>query len=168
MTLQLGYNNGENPFVAAQRFIDQNSMEQHYLSQIADWIIARTGQSNSSAPTFDLSSSSASTATATASTTAGKYENKPKKTYQYIPVQNCLFYDEVISNLVDKVFPKLEEFNKSLPGSCICTYQLINDYSFVHIKRPFFCRANSNSREIGVSHQRVARNACRHLSLSQH
>ena len=44
MALKLGHNNGENPFVAAQRFIDQNDMSQSYLNQIADWITARSGQ----------------------------------------------------------------------------------------------------------------------------
>jgi hypothetical protein len=42
-TLQLGYNNAENPFVAAQRFINENTLEQHYLAEIADWILARSG-----------------------------------------------------------------------------------------------------------------------------
>ena len=37
----LGYNNGENHFVAAQRFINQNELGQNYLQEIADWIIAR-------------------------------------------------------------------------------------------------------------------------------
>lgn len=45
MTLKLGHNNGENAFVAAQRFIDQNHLQQGYLGQIADWITARSGQS---------------------------------------------------------------------------------------------------------------------------
>lgn len=40
-SLNLGYNNGENPFVAAQRFINQNELGQNYLQEIADWIIAR-------------------------------------------------------------------------------------------------------------------------------
>ena len=30
-SLNLGYNNGENPFVAAQRFINQNELGQNYL-----------------------------------------------------------------------------------------------------------------------------------------
>jgi hypothetical protein len=42
--LRLGHNNGENPFTAAQRFIDQNELQQSYLGQIADWITARAGQ----------------------------------------------------------------------------------------------------------------------------
>ena len=55
-TFQLGYNNGENPFVAAQRFLDTNGIDQSYHSQIADWIIARQGQS--SQPTIDMSGGS--------------------------------------------------------------------------------------------------------------
>ena len=42
--LQIGYNNGDNPFVVAQRFIDENQMDQNDLAQIADYIIQRTGQ----------------------------------------------------------------------------------------------------------------------------
>lgn len=43
-SLKLGYNDGENPFVAAQRFIEQNQLGQHYLGEIADWIMARFRQ----------------------------------------------------------------------------------------------------------------------------
>lgn len=42
-SLKLGHNNGENPFVAAQRFIDTYQLQQSYLGQIADWITARAG-----------------------------------------------------------------------------------------------------------------------------
>jgi len=44
-TLQLGYNTGENQFVAAKRFIDENQLQPQYLQQIADWILARAGGS---------------------------------------------------------------------------------------------------------------------------
>jgi len=43
-TLQLGYNTGENPFVAAKRFIDENQLQPQYLQQIADWILDRGGK----------------------------------------------------------------------------------------------------------------------------
>jgi len=39
--LKIGYNNGENPFVAAQRFIDEHMLPQHHLSEIADYITQR-------------------------------------------------------------------------------------------------------------------------------
>ena len=42
--LQIGYNNGENPFVAAQRFIDKNELPQSYHSEIADYITKRAGE----------------------------------------------------------------------------------------------------------------------------
>lgn len=45
-SLKLGYNNAENPFVAAQRFIDANGLGQYYLQQIADWIQQRAGSGN--------------------------------------------------------------------------------------------------------------------------
>jgi phospholipase A-2-activating protein len=43
-TLQIGYNNGENPFAAAQRFIDAHMLPQHHLSEIADYITQRVGK----------------------------------------------------------------------------------------------------------------------------
>ena len=35
----LGFNKGENPYVAAQRFLDQEELPQHYLEEVADWVI---------------------------------------------------------------------------------------------------------------------------------
>lgn len=40
-TLRIGYNNGENPFVTAQAFIDDHVLDQGYLAQIADYISGR-------------------------------------------------------------------------------------------------------------------------------
>ena len=41
--LQIGYNTGENPFTAAQRFIDAHMLPQYHLPQIADYISQRVG-----------------------------------------------------------------------------------------------------------------------------
>lgn len=41
--LQIGYNDGESPFMAGQRFIDKNELPQSYLGQIADYITKRAG-----------------------------------------------------------------------------------------------------------------------------
>jgi phospholipase A-2-activating protein len=41
--LQIGYNTGENPFVAAQRFIDAHMLPQHHLQDIANYIQQRAG-----------------------------------------------------------------------------------------------------------------------------
>lgn len=45
-TLKIGYNDGENTFVAAQKFIDDNELSQGYLGQIADYIKERCGTKN--------------------------------------------------------------------------------------------------------------------------
>jgi len=39
--LEIGYNNGENQFVAAQRFIDAHMLPQHHLNEIANYIEQR-------------------------------------------------------------------------------------------------------------------------------
>ena len=51
-TLKIGYNVGDNPFVTAQEFIDKYSLDQNYLSQIADYIRQRVGTDNT--PTIDM------------------------------------------------------------------------------------------------------------------
>ena len=43
-SLNIGYNNLESPFDAAQRFINENGVPQHHLRQIAEWISARAGK----------------------------------------------------------------------------------------------------------------------------
>ncbi|KAL7528976.1 hypothetical protein ACHAXR_002726, partial [Thalassiosira sp. AJA248-18] len=57
--LQIGYNNGENPFVTAQTFIDENMLDQGYLAQIADYIRQRTGESG---PTLGMGGGGTSSA----------------------------------------------------------------------------------------------------------
>lgn len=42
--LEIGYNTGQNSFVAAQHFIDKNELPQSYLSEIADYITKRAGE----------------------------------------------------------------------------------------------------------------------------
>jgi len=60
--LQIGYNNGDNPFTTAQTFIDQHMLDQNYLSQIADYIRQRTGEG--SVPTLGHTSTHAGNANA--------------------------------------------------------------------------------------------------------
>ncbi|CAM9230876.1 unnamed protein product, partial [Ascophyllum nodosum] len=54
--LQIGYNNGENPFVAAQRFIDKNELPQSYHAEIADYLTKRAGETP---PTLGVESGAA-------------------------------------------------------------------------------------------------------------
>lgn len=42
--LEIGYNQGENPFSVAQQFIDKHMLDQTYLREIADYITQRAGE----------------------------------------------------------------------------------------------------------------------------
>eukprot|EP01038_Epipyxis_sp_PR26KG_P006801 gene6801-9316_t len=98
--LQLGHNNGENSFVAAQRFIDQNQLPQSYLGQIADWIVARAGKD---VPTIGQSSSVSNTS---------NYNYVPSvpatKTFSSILSVYAIFEDIPPRT---KIFSKIQEFN---------------------------------------------------------
>ena len=111
MTFQLGYNNGENPFVVAQRFLDKHGIDQSYLSQIADWIIARQGQS--SQPTIDMSS--AGTMGGSVDQPQLAAETPPPK-YTYLPVTNHVTFDDIPKELSSKLLPKLNDVYTS--SSC--------------------------------------------------
>lgn len=104
MKLQLGYNNMENPYDAAQRFIDQNSLPQYHLRQIADWIVSRAGQQT---PSLGHTSST-SGATSSAATV---------RSYEHIPVKACLIHDEIPSGFKGKIIPKINEFNGPYTGT---------------------------------------------------
>lgn len=101
--LNLGHNNGENPFDAAQRFIDQNELSQGYLQQIADWIIARSGQS---APTLgmDDSSTKMDVQSSYSAPKAFSFRSDGYFAYDDIPQTN-------------KVYGKVVEFNGSMEGN---------------------------------------------------
>ena len=121
VTLQLGYNDLENPFVAAQRFIDQNELDQNYLSQIADFISSRAGKSH--APTFDMSdpapsSSSSSYPMEIEETVSDSNLNKRQRhNYTFIPLQVYFSYEDIPSGLQSKVMTKLRDFNSSFNAS---------------------------------------------------
>lgn len=78
--LQIGYNNGENPFVAAQRFIDAHMLPQHHLAQIADYIQQRVGKS---APTLGEQGAAPSASTPAVGATTGV----PIASFQYMPAK---------------------------------------------------------------------------------
>ncbi|DBA04148.1 TPA: hypothetical protein N0F65_004256 [Lagenidium giganteum] len=42
--LEIGYNQGENPFMVAQEFINEHMLDQSYLKEIADYITQRAGE----------------------------------------------------------------------------------------------------------------------------
>jgi len=107
-TLQLGHNNGENPFVAAQRFIDANEMSQGYLAQIADWITARSGQTM---PTLGSDQASiVPTAQSSRSTTSSNTTPPPARIFSY-RVTSLTTYDDIPP--LSKLLTKVTEFSNA-------------------------------------------------------
>ena len=96
LNLKLGYNNLENPYEAAQRFIDKNSIPQHYLKQISEWIQARAGKQTPTIGTNQSQSSSHNVAT---------------KVYTILPNKAYITYDELPSGFKTKLIAKITEFN---------------------------------------------------------
>lgn len=109
-SLSIGYNNLESAYDAAQRFIDENGLGQHYLRQIADWITDRAGKNT---PTLGASTGSSSTTSA----------NVAKK-YQYYPVKAYTLYDEIPAGFQGKVMPKITEFNSLMGDVTLSTIEL--------------------------------------------
>lgn len=113
--LKLGYNDAESHFTAAQRFIDDNVLDQGYLRQIADFIAARAGKSNQ--PTFDMTSSSTQTHHTLA--TAAPPPRRPNPpTYKTFPSPVYYTFDDVPSlTQLRKLAGKVSEFNEILTES---------------------------------------------------
>jgi phospholipase A-2-activating protein len=97
--LNIGYNNMESAYDAAQRFIDENGLGQHYLRQIADWITDRAGKNT---PTLGPTNSNSSTTSAAV------------QTYQYFPVKSYALYDDIPAGFQGKIIPKITEFNTTV------------------------------------------------------
>jgi len=125
--LQLGYNNGENPFVAAQRFIDANMLPQHHLPEIADYIQQRAGNSN---PTLGGGP-------AAASTRGGPATGIPLATYEYLPMKAFKGFEiseKSAATTFQKMKSKIEESGKlseeqlALVSSLMQTLESSNRY----------------------------------------
>jgi phospholipase A-2-activating protein len=99
--LQIGYNNGENAFVAAQRFMDAHMMPQHYHSEIANYIQQRVGKP--SVPTLGgAAAAGPSTVVAPA-----VYEHVPMKGYKSFELSS-----KTGIGYFDKILGKIEEVAK--------------------------------------------------------
>ncbi|KAL7552986.1 hypothetical protein ACHAWF_016226 [Thalassiosira exigua] len=118
--LQIGYNNGDNPFVTAQAFIDEHMLDQNYLAQIADYIRQRAGESG---PTLgagggggsggDAGGASSYSAPAPAPT---PMEVTP--TYDHLPMKGYKAFDAGIDKKgLGKVLAKIRELNGDAPES---------------------------------------------------
>mmetsp|Transcript_15612 Transcript_15612/g.26089 ORF Transcript_15612/g.26089 Transcript_15612/m.26089 type:complete len:694 (-) Transcript_15612:82-2163(-) len=97
--LQIGYNTGENAFVAAQRFMDAHMMPQHYHSEIANYIQQRVG-TKSTVPTLGGPA-------AVGPSTVVKpavYQHVPMKGYKSFALsskQGATYFDKLLGKIRD-------------------------------------------------------------------
>lgn len=96
-TLHIGYNNGENPFAAAQRFIDAHVLPQHHLSEISDYITQRAGKHPAVLGTQRT--------VAFSGTPIVSYEYLPAKTYKVFELT-----DKAAATTLEKMKIKIREF----------------------------------------------------------
>mmetsp|Transcript_23173 Transcript_23173/g.54797 ORF Transcript_23173/g.54797 Transcript_23173/m.54797 type:complete len:815 (-) Transcript_23173:158-2602(-) len=115
--LQIGYNNGENQFVAAQRFIDMYMLPQHHLTEIANYIEQRvgnegrtlggtTGASGSNTSPQQLSTDASMSAAPT---------GMPISAYKHLPAPAYKSFELSVKNAsttLDKMKKKIEEFGR--------------------------------------------------------
>ena len=106
--LQIGYNNGENPFVTAQAFIDEYMLDQGYLAQIADYIRTRVGQ-DGYVPTIGTEESRNGTPAPM------DYTATPSPSYQHLPMKGYKSFETGTEmKTLMKVSKKIAEFNTAL------------------------------------------------------
>ena len=104
-SLQLGYNNGENVFVAAQRFIDDHVLPQYHLNQIADYIEQRVGRQATTLGATDGAGSGGVVATT----------GVPIASYQHLPAPGYKSFElpaKSATTTMEKMKKKIEEFGK--------------------------------------------------------
>jgi phospholipase A-2-activating protein len=109
-TLQIGYNNGDNPFVTAQSFIDTHTLNQGYLGQIADYIRQRAGETG---PTLGMDGGSSNNSNSGGGGIAPTMmETTP--IYNHIPMRGYKVFDAGVDKAgLGKVLSKICEFNDS-------------------------------------------------------
>lgn len=133
-TLKIGYNVGDNPFVTAQEFIDKYSLDQNYLSQIADYIRQRVGTDNT--PTIDMNTQGEN-GNATVSDLMGgamEVDKPPAPVYSHFPPASMTIFstgEDKIDKIVAKaksVLPSLSPADTSLLDSMCATIKESSRY----------------------------------------
>ncbi|CAJ1966761.1 unnamed protein product [Cylindrotheca closterium] len=104
--LQIGYNNGENPFVAAQRFIDAYMLPQHHLNDIANYIQQRAG---AAAPSLGGAAGAPGGSASVATT------GIPMVSYQHLPMPGYKSFElsaKSAATTMEKMKAKIKGFGK--------------------------------------------------------
>ena len=116
--MQIGYNNGENPFVVAQKFIDDYQLDQGYLAQIADYIRNRVGEP--AAPTLGMAGANGTSNASVSAVSSGPVpmdisENPKTPAYSYLPMKGYKAFETGADmKVLSKVSTKIREFNTTL------------------------------------------------------
>ncbi|CAB9511653.1 Phospholipase A-2-activating protein [Seminavis robusta] len=120
--LQIGYNNGENPFVAAQRFIDAHMLPQHHLSEIADYIQQRVGNSKTTlgGGGGGPAASSSVGGGPVAGVPIASYEHLPSKTYKSFEIS-----EKSATATFEKMKTKIQEMGKLSEEQLACVSSLM-------------------------------------------
>lgn len=109
--LQIGYNNGQNPFTVAQNFIDQHLLDQGYLSQIADYIRSRVGE-GAGLSLGERNTTDSSTATPLGISTTQVSHGEGLK---YLPMIGYKYFESGSDEVtLSKIRNKIYEFNSTL------------------------------------------------------
>ena len=103
--LEIGYNQGQNPFTVAQEFIDKHMLDQSYLRQIADYITQRS--SDYRPPIIESADTQVTTGGATGAS------SHITKSFQYFPPAA---YNTFETTKIAKLMSTLQQFNEKLNG----------------------------------------------------
>jgi phospholipase A-2-activating protein len=153
--LEIGYNQGDNPFMVAQDFINKHMLDQSYLREIADYITQRSGEYR--APVIGTDGAqSVSTTEATAFATAGP-------SYTYFPVKA---YQTFETTKITKLMSTVRQFNDKVPESLKLTDTELNwlEQTAKTVQETNYYHSSSFSTgEIGVLKAAVAQWPTEHV-----
>jgi phospholipase A-2-activating protein len=119
--MQIGYNNGDNPFVVAQKFIDDYQLDQGYLAQIADYIRSRVGEP--AAPTLGMADAGARSGDVSSGSVPVPMDatNNPQSAapnYSHLPMKGYKTFETgADKKVLSKVCGKIREFNSSITNN---------------------------------------------------
>jgi phospholipase A-2-activating protein len=132
-TLQCGYNNGDNPFVAAQKFIDDNELSQTYLGQIADYIQERCGKAKNNV--IDMQSGAGAGAAADTNAASAPMEIDAKPSYVHIPnsfITTFTAGEDKVDKVTGKIFELYPDLNATDVDSVLSVANIIKQSSRYH------------------------------------
>ena len=101
----------ESAYDAAQRFIDENGISQHFLRQISEWIAARAGKQT---PTIGAGPGSVG------GSNNGSGIGSGTRQYQFFPsaVAGFVVFDDIPTGFQTKVLTKIRELNSTCDAVC--------------------------------------------------